>query len=88
MTLTTPTLFCVDLSEAVVAHLIHETVEEDGRALPVDTELALWCEVVRLLDVGTFLCATSNTNHPKKLIDVYKSNNSTKITICDRPREN
>lgn len=65
-----PTLFSVHLSEAVVAHFVHEAVEQDWRSLTVDSELSLRCEVVGLFDVLAFLSAASNTNHPKKLIDV------------------
>ena len=64
------TLLCVDLSKSVVAHLVHEAVEQNRGALTIHTELALRSEVVSLLDVTTLLRTTTNTNHPKELIDI------------------
>lgn len=61
---------CVDLAEAVVAHLVHEAVEQDGRALAVHSELSGGCVVVVLLDVFARVCASSDTDHPQELIDV------------------
>ena len=66
----TRTLFGVDLSKPVVAHLVHETVEEDGGALLVHPELTLGSEVVLLMDMFPLLCAASNANHPQELVDV------------------
>lgn len=61
---------CVDLAEAVVAHLVHEAVEQDRRALAVHSELSSGSIVVVLLDVLACVCASPNTDHPQKLIDV------------------
>lgn len=61
---------CVDLAEAVVAHLVHEAVEEDGRALAVHPELPGGSVVVVLLDVFAGVRAPANTDHPQKLVDV------------------
>ena len=62
----------VDGPEAVVAHLVHEAVEEGGGALLVHAELPLGRVVVRLVDVGPAVGAASNTHHPQELVDVYK----------------
>ena len=59
-----PTLLSVDLSEAVVAHLVHEAVEEDGGAFFVDSELSFRSEVVGLLDMAAFLRAAPDPHHP------------------------
>lgn len=64
---------CVDLAEAVVAHLVHETVEEDGRAFPVDPELSSGGVVVVLFDVSARVGAPSDTNHPQKFVDICDS---------------
>lgn len=61
---------CVDLSEAVVAHLVHEAVEQDGRALAVHSELPGGGVVVVLLDVLACVRAASDTDHPQELVDV------------------
>ena len=64
------TLLCVDLSKSVVAQLVHEAVEQNRGALTIHTELALRSEVVSLLNVTALLSTTTNTNHPKELIDI------------------
>ena len=64
------TLFSVDLSKPVIAHFIHEAVQEYGWTLPIHTELSLWCEVVSLFDMLPFFCATTDANHPQKFIYV------------------
>ena len=64
------TLLCVDLSKSVVAHLVHEAVEQNRGALTIHTELTLRSEVVSLLNMTTLLRTTTNTNHPKELIDI------------------
>ena len=61
---------CVDLAEAVVAHLVHKTVEQDRWALTVHSELSSRGVVVMLLDVLACVCAPPNTDHPQELIDV------------------
>lgn len=71
MTAAILTGFCVDLSEAVVAHLVHEAVEQDGGALAVHPELSGGGVVVVLLDVLARVCASPDTNHPQELIDVW-----------------
>ena len=43
------TSFSVDLSEAVVAHLVHNAVVEGGAALPVHAELPARGVVIKLL---------------------------------------
>lgn len=64
---------CVDLAKAVVAHLVHEAVEEDGWTFAVDSELPGGGVVVVLFDVSASVGASSNTNHPQKLIDICDS---------------
>jgi len=61
---------CVDLAEAVVAHLVHEAVEQDGRALAVHPELSGGSVVVVLLDVFACVRAPPDTDHPQELVDV------------------
>lgn len=61
---------CVDLAEAVVAHLVHEAVEQDRRALAVHSELSSGSVVVVLLDVFACVCASPDTDHPQKLVYV------------------
>ena len=67
-----PTLLRVDLSEPVVAHLVHETVEQGRRAIFVNTELSLWRVVIRLLDVGSPVCGATDTHHPQELVDICR----------------
>ncbi len=67
---------CVDLAEAVVAHLVHEAVEQDRWALTVHSELSSGSVVVVLLDVFACVCASPNADHPQKLVDV-----------CDKDRD-
>ena len=64
------TSFSVDLSESVVAHFIHQTVEQSAGSLLVDSELSLRGVVVLLLNVSAFICAAPDTHHPQKLIDI------------------
>ena len=68
------TLLSVNLSKAVVAHLVHEAVEQRGGALLVDTELSLRGVVVMLLDVAAPVCGASDTHHPQELVDVWTHN--------------
>ena len=85
------TLLRVDLSEAVVAHLVHEAVEENGRAFLVHSELSLGSEVVGFLDVAALLCAASNPYHPQELVDVCRERgregNERKRELRERPSE-
>ena len=64
--------FGVDLSEAVVAHLVHEAVEQHGGALAVHPELAGGRVVVVLLDVLSRVRAASDSHHPQELVDVWR----------------
>ena len=73
---------CVDLAEAVVAHLVHEAVEQDGRALAVHSELSGGSVVVVLLDVFARVCASSNTDHPQELVDVCDADRETLDKWC------
>ena len=66
-----PTLLSVDLSEAVVAHLVHEAVEEDRGAFFVHSELSFGSEIVGLLDMAALLCASPYPHHPQELVDVW-----------------
>lgn len=63
----------VDLAEAVVAHLVHEAVEQDGRALAVHPELPGGRVVVVLLDVPAGVRAAPDADHPQELVDVWKA---------------
>jgi hypothetical protein len=74
------------LSKSVVAHLVHEAVEQDRGTLTIHTELTLGSEVVSLLNVTTFLCTTTNTNHPKELIDIYVERGGRKRGEKERER--
>ena len=64
------TLLCVDLPKSVVAHLVHKAVEQCRGTFTVNAEFTLRSKVVSLLNVSTLLCTTTNTNHPKELIDI------------------
>ena len=66
------TLFSVHLSKAVVAHLIHEAVEEYRGALAVHTKFSLGSEIIGLLDVASFLRTSSNSHHPQELVDIWE----------------
>lgn len=66
----------VDLAKAVVAHLVHEAVEQDRRAFPVHAELSGGSVVVVLLDVLPGISASSDTHHPQELVYVYKKHGS------------
>ena len=61
---------CVDLAKAVVAHLVHEAVEQNRRALAVHTELPGGGVVVVLFDVLACIRAAPDTHHPQELVDV------------------
>lgn len=73
---------CVDLAEAVVTHLVHEAVEQDRRALAVHSELSSGSVVVVLLDVFACVCASPNTDHPQKLIDICDADRQTLEKWC------
>ena len=64
------TLLGVNQSKAVVTHLVHEAVEQHRGASLVYTELSLWCEVVRFLDMLALLRTSPDPNHPQKLVDI------------------
>ena len=60
----------VHLPEAVVAHLVHEGVEEVGCPVPVHPELPGLGVVVVLLDVRPVGGAAAYAHHPQELVDV------------------
>lgn len=60
----------VDLPEPVVAHLVHQTVEQRRRALLVDAEVPAGRVVVRFLDVGAAVGAAADAHHPQELVNV------------------
>lgn len=60
----------VDLAKAVVAHLVHEAVEEHWGALAVDPKLPRGGVVVVLLDVAPRVRATPDPHHPQELVDI------------------
>lgn len=64
---------CVDLAEAVVAHLVHEAVEQHRGALAVHSELPGGGVVVVLLDVAPRVRAAPDPHHPQELVDVCKA---------------
>ena len=70
------TLLGIDGAKAVVAHFVHEAVEQDLGATLIDTELARRGVVIVFLDVLALLCAAANTNHPQELVDVCNEENS------------
>ncbi len=72
-TVCTRTLLSVDLSEPIVAHLVHKAIEEDGGALTIHSEFSLGGKVVCLLDMTTCVSTATDTNHPQKLIDICKN---------------
>lgn len=78
---------CVDLAEAVVAHLVHEAVKQDWRALAVHPELSGGSVVVMLLDVLACVCASPNADHPQELIDVCHAKMYTKLKRCSQLSE-
>lgn len=61
----------VDLPESVVAHLVHETVEQYRGAFSVHPKLPSRSVVVVLLDMSAFVGAASNAHHPQKFVDVW-----------------
>ena len=67
----TLTLFGVHLSEAVVAHFVHEAVEEDWGTFAVHSELPLGGEIIGLLDMASLLRTSSDSHHPQELVDVW-----------------
>lgn len=66
------TSFSVHLAEPVVAHLVHETVEQRWGAFLVHPELPSRCVVVVLLDVSALLSAATNSHHPQELVYVWE----------------
>ena len=66
------TSFGVDLTESIVAHLVHHAILQRWRSFGVDSEFARWSVVIRFFDMLPFLGATSNPNHPQKLVDIIR----------------
>lgn len=64
------TSFSVDLSKSIVAHLVHQAVQQNGGSVLVNPEFALGSVVVPFLDVSTLVCAAANAHHPQELVDV------------------
>ena len=64
------TTLSVNSPKSVVAHLVHQAVEEGGGALSIHPELSLGGVVVHLMDVFTPLGAAPNPHHPQELVDV------------------
>lgn len=64
------TLLGVNRAKTVVAHLVHQTVEQDLGTTPVDTELSSRSVVIMLLDVLALFRAPTNTDHPQELVDI------------------
>ena len=77
------TSFSIDGAEPIVAHLVHEAVEEYGRPFLVHTELALRRVVVRLLNVCAALSAAADTHHPQELVYICRNN---KVCIDSKAR--
>lgn len=61
----------VDLAELVVGELVHQAVEELGRAFLVDSELTLLGVVVRVFDVSASLGRATDADHPHELVDIF-----------------
>lgn len=76
------TSLCVNFPKSVVAHLVHETVEEGGWPLFVNPKLSLWGVVIGLFYVSSSVCTATNTNHPQKLIDIWKRSMLSLITVA------
>ena len=64
------TLFGIHRAKSVVAHFIHEAVEQDLGTTFVDTKFTSGGVVIVFLDVLALLCATANTHHPQELVNV------------------
>ena len=64
------TSFSINASKSIVAHFVHEAVEQGGGAFLIHTEFTLGGVVILLMDVRTLVCATPDTHHPQKLVDV------------------
>lgn len=58
------------MAEAVVAHLVHETVEQSGGAVLVHSELTTRRVVITLLDVSSVRRGPADTYHPQELVDI------------------
>ena len=71
-TCTLLTSFSIHLSKSVVAHLVHEAIEECWGAFLVHPELPSWCVVVMLLDVSALLSAAANSHHPQEFVYVWE----------------
>ena len=63
-------MFGIHRAKSVVAHFIHEAVEQDLGTTFVDTKFTSGGVVIVFLDVLALLCATANTHHPQELVDV------------------
>ena len=64
------TLLGVNRAKTIVAHFVHQAVEQDLGTTPVDTELSSRGVVIMLLNVLALFCAPSNTDHPQELVDI------------------
>ena len=76
------TLLGVNRAKTIVAHLVHQTVEQDLGTTPVDTELSSRSVVIMLLDVLALFCAPTNTDHPQELVDIYRTVKTRSVKIC------
>lgn len=74
-------MLSVDGAESVVAHLVHEAVEQRGRAGLVDAELTLLRVVVGLFDVPPALSVPADAHHPQELVDVCRCIHTGIVTV-------
>ena len=66
------TSFGVDLTESVVAHLVHHAVKQGWGAFPINSELSRWSVIVVLFDVLSLRGAAADTHHPQELVDICR----------------
>ena len=69
-TLIVHTLFSVDSTKPIEAHLVHQAVQKSWRSVLVNAEFSGRRVVIMLLDVFASVCASSNTHHPQEFVDV------------------
>ena len=63
---------CVDLAKLVVAHLVHQAVQQGGGAFPIHSELSRRSVIVVLFDLLALRGAAADTHHPHELVDICR----------------
>ena len=64
------TTFRINRAKLVIAHFIHEAIEQGWRTFFINTKLSLGCIIVGFFNMLAFFSVASNTNHPQEFINI------------------